>query len=166
MLKLIWVGQWIINGECRILLDENLLKTNFIYKVKHEIKNIQWNIYTKNLLSTEIRLRHWTKQNTSYSVRSFHWNILIRKDKNLWIGLVVWTYYISFCANRESIKTTWRKLKIWLQNILVELIFRALTLWTSTVFVKCIWSLKIRLRNKSVAIEKGLQKWCWKHLIP
>ena len=24
-------------------------------------KNIQWNIYTKNLLLTEIRLRHWTK---------------------------------------------------------------------------------------------------------
>ena len=62
MLKASWVGQWVIHGECRILLYENLLTTNSIYKIKHEVKNIQWNIHTKNLLSTEIRLRYWTKR--------------------------------------------------------------------------------------------------------
>ena len=61
MHKARWLGQWGISGENRILLNENLLKTNLIYKIKHKVKYMQWNIYTKKMLSTEIILMNWTK---------------------------------------------------------------------------------------------------------
>ena len=62
MLKVTWVWQWVINGECKILLNAYLLKTNFIYKIKHGVKNMQLNIILKYLLSVGIRLTHWTQK--------------------------------------------------------------------------------------------------------
>ena len=48
MLKASWLGQWVISGECKILLNENRLKAKFIYKIKHEVQDKQSSKKLKN----------------------------------------------------------------------------------------------------------------------